>query len=95
MGASGTVSAVRMATNPVTRDSLSGPTHFGEIYEASVRNCVAAVEGCRTEVVLTFHLSPGTPAMAAVWVILAKTRFPAELIESSREHVPGRAQGDG
>jgi transcriptional regulator with PAS, ATPase and Fis domain len=24
--------------------------------------------------------------MAAVWVILAKTRFPAELIESSREH---------
>ena len=24
--------------------------------------------------------------MAAVWIILAKTRFPAELIESSREH---------
>src|SRR5262249_31605354 len=33
-----------------------------------------------------FHLSPGTPAMAAVWIILGKTRFPAELIESSREH---------
>ncbi len=24
--------------------------------------------------------------MAAVWIILGKTRFPAELIESSREH---------
>ena len=24
--------------------------------------------------------------MAAVWIILAKTRFPAELIESSKEH---------
>ena len=24
--------------------------------------------------------------MAAVWMLLAKTRFPAELIESSREH---------
>ncbi len=34
----------------------------------------------------TFHLSPGTPAMAAVWIILAKTRFPAELIESSIQH---------
>ncbi len=38
------------------------------------------------DVQLTFHLSPGTPAMAAVWIILGKTRFPAELIESSREH---------
>ena len=35
---------------------------------------------------LTFHLSPGTPAMAAVWIILAKTRFPADLIESSAKH---------
>jgi len=33
-----------------------------------------------------FHLSPGTPAMAAVWIILAKTRFPAELIESSQKY---------
>jgi len=35
---------------------------------------------------LTFHLSPGTPAMAAVWIILSKTRFPATLIESSKDH---------
>lgn len=35
---------------------------------------------------LTYHLSPGTPAMAAVWIILAKTQFPATLIESSKEH---------
>jgi DNA-binding NtrC family response regulator len=33
----------------------------------------------------TFHLSPGTPAMSAVWIIVAKTRFPAELIESSKQ----------
>ena len=38
----------------------------------------------RTE--LTFHLSPGTPAMAAVWIILGKTRYSAELIESSKQH---------
>lgn len=38
---------------------------------------------------LTFHVSPGTSAMAAVWIILAKTRCPAELIESSIQHGVG------
>ena len=31
---------------------------------------------------LSVHVSPGTPAMQAVWVLLAKTRFPAALIQS-------------
>lgn len=35
---------------------------------------------------VTFHVSPGTPAMAAVWVLLAKAKYGANLIESSREH---------
>jgi DNA-binding NtrC family response regulator len=64
---------------------LSGPTNFGEIYEAAVQgveHAVGKVKNAR----LSFHLSPGTPAMAAVWIILGKTRFPAELIESSRAH---------
>ena len=74
------------ATAMVVRAPLSGPTEFGEIYEAAVRTCSAALEGRKEQTRLTFHLSPGTPAMAAVWVILAKTRFPAELIESSRDH---------
>ena len=66
-------------------EPLSSPTNFGEIYKAAVRtvNAVLTIQGFGTK--LTFHLSPGTPAMAAVWIILAKTRFPAELIESSRE----------
>ena len=67
-------------------EELSSPTHFGGIYEAAVRVCTAALGEQREQVELTFHLSPGTPAMAAVWIILAKTRFPAELIESSRKH---------
>ena len=67
-------------------ERLSSPTHFGEIYEAAVRICAAALGEQRDQVELTFHLSPGTPAMAAVWILLAKTRFSAELIESSREH---------
>ena len=65
---------------------LSGPTHFGEIYEAARRTVESLAADPAKPASLTFHLSPGTPAMAAVWIILAKTRFPAELIESSREH---------
>ena len=64
----------------------SGPTNFGEIYEAAVdvlEDLNAKVSG---DLDLVVHLSPGTPAMAAVWVILAKTRFPATLIESSQKH---------
>ena len=34
---------------------------------------------------LVFHLSPGTPAMHAVWLLLAKSRYRAELVQSSRE----------
>lgn len=63
-----------------------GPTHFGQIHEAAVRVVSEALEHHGKDAGLSFHLSPGTPAMAAVWIILAKTRFPAELIESSREH---------
>ncbi len=70
----------------VEQQKLSGPTQFGEIYQAA-REVLEGVVGRHPEgLELVFHLSPGTPAMAAVWIILAKTRFPAELIESSRQH---------
>jgi DNA-binding NtrC family response regulator len=76
-------SATRIEVLP---EKLSGPTQFGEIYEAAIRSVDKALCGSTRETQLTFHLSPGTPAMAAVWILLGKTRFPAELIESSREH---------
>ena len=70
----------------VISERLTGPTDFGEIYEAAVRAVERALGKEPGKVALAFHLSPGTPAMAAVWVILGKTRFPAELIESSKQH---------
>lgn len=73
----------RIELVPVT---LTGPTEFGEIYEAAL-TAIRRAQGAKPrDAALTFHLSPGTPAMAAVWILLAKTRYPAELIESSREH---------
>jgi transcriptional regulator with GAF, ATPase, and Fis domain len=70
----------------VQRAQLSGPTNFGEIYKAAVRALDDRLVRTREQVELTFHLSPGTPAMAAVWIILGKTRYSAELIESSKQH---------
>jgi len=65
---------------------LTSPVNFGEIYQnvTTVINAVKKHQGNNLK--LTFHLSPGTPAMAAVWIILAKTRFSTELIESSKNH---------
>lgn len=65
--------------------NLTGPTDFGEIYQAAVAVIEDAFQKHGHESKLTFHLSPGTPAMAAVWILLAKARYPAELIESSLE----------
>lgn len=64
---------------------LSSPTEFGEIYQAVVETITELKAKKPANLSLTFHLSPGTPAMAAVWIIVAKTRFPAELIESSKQ----------
>lgn len=61
---------------------LSSPTNFGEIYEA-VTAVLDRLEAIKKQ--LTFHLSPGTPAMAAVWILLAKTTWPARLIQSSSQ----------
>jgi DNA-binding NtrC family response regulator len=65
--------------------NLSGPTQFDEIYQAAMSTIDAVHRGVRGKAEFTYHLSPGTPAMAAVWILLAKTSRPAELIESSPE----------
>ncbi len=69
----------------VRQHKLPGPTDFGEIYRAATEELAELRATCGDSAEFTFHLSPGTPAMAAVWILLAKTRFPAGLIESSRE----------
>lgn len=63
---------------------LTSPTNYEEIYRAAFL-AIQAVRRTAVDADFTFHLSPGTPAMAAIWLLLAKTRYPARLIESSRE----------
>lgn len=61
---------------------LSSPIDFGEIYERVVD---VLTEISRPAMRLTFHLSPGTPTMAAVWILVAKTTYPARLIQTSKQ----------
>jgi DNA-binding NtrC family response regulator len=65
--------------------TLTSPTDFAEIYQAAADTVQKCNSDFGSDIDLTFHLSPGTPAMAAVWILIAAGRYPAELIESSRE----------
>jgi DNA-binding NtrC family response regulator len=64
---------------------LTSPTNFDDIYTAVTDTLEKSLNELREQPRLTFHLSPGTPAMAAIWVILGKTRYKAELIQSSKQ----------
>lgn len=61
---------------------LSSPVHYGDIYRAAEYHLQQQV---RPGEVLSLLLSPGTPAMQAIWVLLGKTRFPAHFYQASRE----------
>lgn len=69
----------------IERAELSSPTNFREIYQVAKRVLDEFAEKYGGTDQLTIHLSPGTPAMAAVWIILARTRTTARLIHSSKQ----------
>lgn len=63
---------------------LNSPIDYDEVYAATTKELHAA--GLPSEDrELTFHLSPGTPTMAVIWVTLARTQFPAQLIQTARD----------
>lgn len=63
---------------------LSSPIDFADIYQAA--NAMLQ-DIWQLEVVnkTSILLSPGTPAMQAVWILLGKTRYPVTFIQSSVE----------
>lgn len=68
----------------VRNEELPSPTDYGAIYGAVSRTLAWARDRYGDKGFM-FHLSPGTPAMAAIWIIVSKTQVQAELIESSKE----------
>ena len=74
--------------SPITIElaDLCSPTDYGDIYRAASEVLEKIFTENDESLQVTIHLSPGTPAMAAVWVLLAKTKYSARLIESSKEY---------
>jgi transcriptional regulator with PAS, ATPase and Fis domain len=62
--------------------SLSSPVHFPDIYEVAQAH-LQRLSSCAVD--LSILLSPGTPAMQAIWILLGKTRYPATFYQSSLE----------
>lgn len=77
----------RKTNSPISLQcvNLKDPTDFEGIYKAASSLILAKQEEYGKDIPLTFHLSPGTSQMSAVWIILSASRFRAELIKSSQE----------
>ena len=71
--------------------ALSSPIHFGEIHDAADQ-ALRLVFDQHTAATVAILLSPGTPAMQAVWILLGKTRYPCTFYQSSREQGVQRAE---
>ncbi|MCK5826696.1 MAG: sigma-54-dependent Fis family transcriptional regulator [Desulfuromusa sp.] len=75
--------------------TLASPIDFAAIYLIAEEVVRKELVSAPQKVIPVFHLSPGTPAMASVWVLLGKARFEgAEMVRSSVEagvetvHIP-------
>lgn len=66
----------------VSYESLRSPVHFGDIYQAANTH-LARLQASGIQ--LSILLSPGTPAMQAVWILLGKTRYPVTFYQASLE----------
>lgn len=67
----------------VVIDLGGNPTDYQAIYENAKRQVQKRLDRNADKVQLTFYLSPGTPQMATIWVILANTVFGAKMLQSS------------
>lgn len=61
---------------------LTSPVDYGDIYIATEQLLKDVVQ---SDSELSILLSPGTPAMQAIWVLLGKTRFPCTFYQASKE----------
>ena len=66
-------------------EELANPTHLREIYNVTTKILATAQEKGSSNDQFIFHLSAGTWAMAANWVVLSQTKYSANLVQSSLE----------
>jgi DNA-binding NtrC family response regulator len=66
---------------------LSSPVDYSAIFEAADGVLAKVTSKVQGEFTVSIHLSPGTPAMTAVWVLLGKSRYPATFYQTFRGQV--------
>lgn len=66
---------------------IQNPVDYATIFEASDGVLSKATDPSRGPCSLSIHLSPGTPAMTAVWVLLGKSRYPATFFQTHKGQV--------
>lgn len=64
------------------QETLLSPIDFASIYQVADRH-LQRLHSDKSN--LSVLLSPGTPAMQAVWILLGKTKYPVTFYQSSRE----------
>lgn len=68
----------------LVKAKLRTPIDFGDIYHALDKHLQTIVETNPT-IDISLHLSPGTPSMAAVSILLGKTKYNARFVQSTKE----------
>jgi len=63
---------------------LQDPTNYREIWNKTTERVDQYRSESDTHTQLTFHTSPGTPQMQTIWVLMAKTRYNARLIQTQQ-----------
>jgi transcriptional regulator with PAS, ATPase and Fis domain len=66
---------------------LSSPVDYSDIFTAVDSVLKQVVSSIKGDYTLSIHLSPGTPAMTAVWVLLGKSRYPATFYQTYQSKV--------
>lgn len=64
--------------------NVENPTDYSAIYQVVER---VIAENCTPDDDLFYLLSPGTPAMAAIWVLLGKTKYPGKFLQTYQNQV--------
>jgi DNA-binding NtrC family response regulator len=64
--------------------TLRSPVDYTDIHHAA-QALLQEIWGLHSQAHRSILISPGTPAMQAVWILLGKTRFPAEFLQASPE----------
>ncbi len=66
---------------------LPSPVDYSAIFEAADGVLGTVTSQVPGDCSVSIHLSPGTPAMTAVWVLLGKSRYPATFYQTFRGRV--------